>query len=64
MYTSCVLRPLGLEKELVRELVGEADDLVFDGRAVARANGGDLAGVHGAAMDVVANELEGFGRGW
>jgi hypothetical protein len=36
----------GFEEELVASFVGEADDLVFDGGAVARADGGDLTGVH------------------
>ncbi len=48
---------LRFKEELVALLVGEADDLVFDGRAVARADGLDGAGVHGRAVDVVADEL-------
>jgi hypothetical protein len=47
----------GLEEELVGELVGEADDLVFDGRAVARADAFDLAGEHGAAVDIGFDQL-------
>ena len=54
---------LGFEKELVGVLVGKLDDLVFDGGAVARADGVDLAAVHGRAMDVVADDAMGFGRG-
>ena len=51
----------GLEEELVGGLVGEADDLVLDGGAVARADGLDLAGVHGAAVDVLADQAQGLG---
>ena len=54
---------LGLEEELVRGLVGETDDLVFDGGAVARADAFDLASEHGAAVDVGLDEGEGFGGG-
>jgi len=36
------VKALRLEEELVLRLVGEADDLVLDGRAVARADGLDL----------------------
>ena len=39
-------------------LLGEAHDLVFDRRAVARTDGLDLAGVHRRAMHVVADELQ------
>ncbi len=51
----------GFEEELVLRLVGEANDLVLDGGAVARADGLDLAGVHGRAVDVAADDVEGFG---
>ena len=36
----------GFEEELVLFLVGEADDLVFDRGAVARADGVNLPRVH------------------
>ena len=54
---------LGFEVELVGVLVGKLDDLVFDGGAVARAGGVDLAAVHGRAMDVLADDAMGFRRG-
>ena len=54
---------LGLEEELVMRLVGKLDDLVFDGRAVARADGLDLAGVHGRAMHVFADDAKRLRRG-
>ena len=53
----------GLEEELVGGFVGEADDFVFDGGAVARADAFDLAGEHGGSVDVGADEGEGFGGG-
>ena len=42
--------PFRFEKQLVRRLVGEADDLGFDRRAVARPGRLDLPGVHRGAM--------------
>ena len=48
----------GLEEELVLLLVGKPDDLVFDRRAVARADGLDLPGVHRRAQDVFADDPE------
>ena len=54
---------LGLEEELVLRLVRELDDLVFDGGAVARADAFDAAGVHGRAMDVLADEAQRLRRG-
>ena len=53
----------GLEEELVLRLVRELDDLVFDGRAVARADALDAPGVHGRAVDVLADEAERLRRG-
>ena len=38
-------------------LVGEADDFVFDGRAVARAARLNLAGVHRSAVQIGADEF-------
>ena len=38
-------------------LVGEADDLVLDRRAVARAGGLDLPGVHRRAVEVGADQV-------
>ena len=51
------LAALGFEENLVRGLFGEADDFVFDRRAVARAAGFDLAGVHRGAMEVRADQF-------
>ncbi len=53
----------GLEEELVLRLVGELDDLVFDGRAVARADALDAAGIHGRAVHVFADEAQRLRRG-
>ncbi len=44
------LQALGLDENLVRGLVGEAHDLVFDRRAVARADAFDHAGEHRRAI--------------
>jgi hypothetical protein len=52
-----------LEEELMLRLVREFDDLVFNGRAVARSDALDAAGVHGRAMYVLANEAQRFRRG-
>src|SRR5260370_2284738 len=47
------VQPFGFEKELVLQLIGKLDDLVFNARAVARADGLDLSRVHRRAMDVL-----------
>jgi hypothetical protein len=44
-------QPLGLDEDLMRVLVGEAVHLVLDGRAVARADALDHAGVHRRAVE-------------
>ena len=54
---------LGLQEYLVFAFVGEADDLVFDAGAVARAGGGDLPAVHGGAIEVCLDEVVGSGTG-
>ena len=51
------------EEELMLRLVGELDDLVFDGRAIARADALDLAGVHRRAMHIFANDAQRFRSG-
>ena len=57
-------RAFGLQEDLVAAAVGEADDLVLDRRAVARADALDLAGIHGRAIEVPPDELVGRrGRG-
>ena len=50
------IQALGLEEKLVRQLVGELHDLVLDRRAVSRADGLDLAAIHGRAVDVLADD--------
>ena len=57
------VQALGLEEELVLRLVRKLDDLVFDRRAVARADALDAARVHGRAMHVLANEAQRLRRG-
>lgn len=54
---------LGFQKERVRVLVREADDLVLDGGAVARAGGLDGPVIHGRAVQVVADEIVSLRRG-
>mgnify|MGYP001851183347 CR=1 FL=1 len=46
------VRALGFEEELVPLLVGKADDLSLDGRAVARSRGGDRSVIEGRAVEV------------
>ena len=48
-----------LDEDLVRRLVGKTGDLVLDRRAVTRPNPLDHPGVHGAAIQVVADHLVG-----
>ena len=57
--------PLGLEEDLVLLAVGEADDLVLDRGAVARAGALDLARVHRGPVQVGADDVVdgGVGRG-
>src|SRR5713226_3916908 len=50
----------GLEKKLVRMLVGKFNDLVFDRGTVARADRVNLAAVHRGTMDVLANDAVSF----
>ena len=52
----------GLKEELVLGFVGEFDDFVFDRRAIARADALDAARVHGRAVNVFADEAQGFRR--
>src|SRR5437763_15394047 len=52
-----MLESLGLDKDLMALLVGEANDFVLDRRAVARAGGLDLAGVHRRAVKIRADHL-------
>src|SRR5690606_19020841 len=52
-------QPFRLEEHLVAVLVGEAVDLVLDGRAVARPDPLDDARVHGRAVQVGGDDLVG-----
>ena len=47
----------GFEEDLVAGLVGEAGDLVFDGRAVAWPHPLDDAGIHRRAVEAAANDV-------
>src|SRR4029079_10331564 len=51
---------LRLEKELVRNLLGKLDDLVFNRRAVARPDGMDLPAVHRRTMNIFADDAMRF----
>ena len=57
------VQAFGFEEELVRGLVGKLDDLVFDRRTISRADGLNLAAVHGRTMDVLADDAMRFRRG-
>ena len=57
------VQALGLEEELVHLLVGKLDDLVFDRRAIARADRLDLPAVHGRAVHVLADDAMRLRRG-
>ena len=57
------VQAFGFEEDLVRGLVGKLDDLVFDGRAVARPDRLNLPAVHGRAVDVFADDAVGLRRG-
>src|SRR5688572_5974905 len=48
---------LGLKKDLVAFLTGEAMNLVFDGWAIARADALNDAGKHRRAVEGAANQL-------
>src|SRR5689334_818190 len=48
------------EKNLLSFLLGEFDDLVFNGRAVTRSHSLDDAGVHRRLVKVRANDLGGI----
>ena len=54
-----VVEPLGLQEDLMPRLVGEADDLVLDRGAIARAPALDLAGIHRRAMQIAPDQLMG-----
>src|SRR4030095_6234551 len=54
------VQALGLKEELVLELVGELDDLVFDRGTVAWTDGLNLATVHRRTMNVFADDAVGL----
>src|SRR5205814_1994455 len=49
--------------KLMCSFVGKFDDLIFYGRAITWADGLNLAGVHGRAVHVLANDAMGLRRG-
>ena len=51
-----IVEPLRLQKDLVAFAVGEADDLVLDRGAIARAAAGDRAGIDRRSMRVGAHD--------
>ena len=53
------VQPFRLEEDLVAVLVGEAHHLVLDGRAVARPDAFDDAGVHRRAVQAGADDFVG-----
>src|SRR5260370_12469601 len=55
------VQPFGFEKELVLQLIGKLDDLVFNARAVARANGLDLSRIHRRVMNVLRDNTVSLG---
>src|SRR5260370_23772371 len=50
------VQALGFQKELVRQFVGELDDLVFNRRTIPRPRRLNLPAVHRRAMHVLAND--------
>ncbi len=52
-----VVEPFRLHEYLVRVPVGEAHDLVFDRRAIARAGAFDLPGIERRAVEIVADQI-------
>ena len=54
------VQALGLKKKLMRLLVWELDDFVFDGGAVPRANRLNLPAVHRRAMHIFADDAMRF----
>ena len=57
------VQALGLEEKLVLFVVGKLDDLVFDRGAITWPDRLDLAGIHGRAVDVLADDAVGLGGG-
>src|SRR5580658_859144 len=49
------VQPFGLQKKLVRQFVGELDDLVFNRRTIPRSRRLDLPAIHRRTMHVLAN---------
>jgi hypothetical protein len=48
---------LGFEEDLVTFFIGEADNLIFEGRAIARANSFDLSAVERAFIEVGPDDI-------
>jgi hypothetical protein len=57
-----VVQALGLQEDLVAGAIGEADDLVLDGGAVARALAGGAAAVDGGFVQPLGDDA--VGRWW
>ena len=56
-YTSCVVKPFGLQKYLMARLAGEPVNLVFDRRAIARADAFDHSRIHRRAIQIGADHI-------
>ena len=49
-------KPFGFDEDLMAVLVRKAGDLILNGGAIARARRVDEAGIHGAALQVRADD--------
>ena len=58
-----IVEPFGLEENLVAVAIGEADDLVFDRRAIARPAALDPPGIHRRTMQIVGDDPVRLGGG-
>src|SRR5207253_5388803 len=56
------VQTLRLKEQLVRGFVRKLDDLVFDRRAIWRADRLNLAAVHRRTVNVLADDAMSFGR--
>ena len=55
------MSPLGLQKDLVTVFFGEPDDLVFDGRAIARSHPLDHPAIHRGFVKIGPDDIVGLG---
>ncbi len=58
------VQPFGFQKHLVAGFIGETDDFVLDGGAVARADTFDLTAIDGGLMQIIADDPVGIGGGF